>query len=91
MNRTENMVLAYPGKRDQDEIIRGTPLAKLHLKKTIGPENPSPNMIIEGDNMPVLKTLLEDYCLRGKVDLVYIDSPFSTNNLQVRRNQDLYN
>ena len=80
MNRTENMVLSYPGKKNEDEIIQGTPLAKLHLNKTIGPENPSPNMIIEGDNLPILKTLLEVYGLRGKVDLVYIDPPFSTNN-----------
>ncbi len=29
--------------------------------------------------MEVLKTLLEDYHLRGKVDLIYIDPPFSTN------------
>ncbi|KJU85776.1 restriction endonuclease subunit M [Candidatus Magnetobacterium bavaricum] len=37
------------------------------------------NKLIQGENLAVLKTLLEDYGLRGKVDLVYIDPPFATN------------
>ncbi|MCG2695191.1 site-specific DNA-methyltransferase [Candidatus Parcubacteria bacterium] len=37
------------------------------------------NKLIQGDNLQVLRTLLEDQKLRGKIDLVYIDPPFATN------------
>jgi len=37
------------------------------------------NMLIWGDNLPVLRTLLEDSSVAGKVRLVYIDPPFATN------------
>ena len=35
------------------------------------------NKLIHGDNLSILKTLLDDYA--GKVDLIYIDPPFATN------------
>jgi len=38
------------------------------------------NKLIKGDNLKILKSLLEDYKLKGKIDLVYIDPPFATNN-----------
>ncbi len=37
------------------------------------------NMLIWGDNLPALRTLLEDSSVAGKVRLVYIDPPFATN------------
>lgn len=37
------------------------------------------NILIEGDNLAVLDHLISAYELQGKVDLVYIDPPFSTN------------
>ncbi|NMB34140.1 MAG: site-specific DNA-methyltransferase, partial [Clostridium sp.] len=37
-------------------------------------------MLIKGDNLAVMKCLLEKYDLKDRVDLVYIDPPFSTNN-----------
>ncbi len=37
------------------------------------------NLLIEGDNLSVLEYLLNEYNLKGKIDLVYIDPPFSTN------------
>ncbi len=37
------------------------------------------NLLIEGDNLIVLKQLLDTYRLEGQIDLVYIDPPFSTN------------
>jgi len=39
------------------------------------------NKLILGDNIQVLKTLIDDYSLDGKVDFVYIDPPFSTQNI----------
>ena len=37
------------------------------------------NMIIDGDNISALTYLLQDRELKGGIDLVYIDPPFSTN------------
>ncbi|MCH2218553.1 MAG: hypothetical protein MK076_10875 [Flavobacteriales bacterium] len=40
------------------------------------PEKADGNMIVEGDNLIALKTLLPRYA--GKVDLIYIDPPYNT-------------
>ena len=37
------------------------------------------NKLIHGNNLAVLKALLDDHELAGKIDLVYIDPPFATN------------
>ena len=37
------------------------------------------NMLIQGDNLPVLKSLMQDEKVYGRVNLVYIDPPFATN------------
>lgn len=37
------------------------------------------NKLIQGDNLPVLRSLLNDQTIAGKVDLIYIDPPFATN------------
>ncbi len=39
----------------------------------------SGNILINGDNLLALKFLLENF--KGKIDLVYIDPPFATNNI----------
>lgn len=69
------MILVYPGKRTEQEILSGADKAVLR------PRSPSasPNKLILGENLAVLRCLLDDYDLVGKVDLVYIDPPFSTN------------
>lgn len=38
------------------------------------------NLIIKGDNIKGLKYLLNERGLKGRIDLVYIDPPFATNN-----------
>ncbi|MFH1049839.1 MAG: site-specific DNA-methyltransferase [bacterium] len=38
------------------------------------------NILIHGENISGLKLLLNKYKLRSKVDLIYIDPPFATNN-----------
>ncbi|MGB9593894.1 MAG: DNA methyltransferase, partial [Anaerolineae bacterium] len=65
----------YPGKRTEQEILARAEKAVLR------PRSPSasPNKLILGENLAVLRCLLEDYHLAGRVDLVYIDPPFSTN------------
>lgn len=66
------MFVAYEGKKPEREII-STPGANLRTVSGHGAEN----KLIHSENLSALKTLLADYA--GKVDLVYIDPPFSTN------------
>ena len=37
--------------------------------------------MIQSDNLIALKQLITTYNLAGKVDLIYIDPPFATNNI----------
>jgi adenine-specific DNA-methyltransferase len=39
------------------------------------------NNLIEWDNFEVLKSLLHKEELKWKIDLIYIDPPFATNNI----------
>lgn len=73
------MELTYKGKKSKQEILIKTKSTKINSAK-ISDEN-GKNMLIHGDNLGVMKMLLESYPLRGKVDLVYIDPPFATNTV----------
>lgn len=68
------MYLQYSGKKTEKEVLGIQPC------NLIGNLNGSPNMLIQGNNLFVLKVLLEKYNLKSKIDLVYIDPPFSTKN-----------
>ena len=64
----------------KDKIIthhNSVPFRLLEKKYTYGAEN-SQNMIIHGDNLYVLKSLLPHY--EGKIDVIYIDPPYNTGN-----------
>lgn len=67
------MELFYEGKKTERAIRLGTPVAELYGFDI------SENTLIFGDNLPVLRTLSENPDVRGKIDLIYIDPPFSTN------------
>lgn len=52
-----------------------------HSEGGIGPVgtlSPADNLVIQGDNLPVLASLLPVY--RGKVKLIYIDPPYNTQS-----------
>ena len=68
------MYLQYPNKKTESQILN-TEKATLEIQTGQG----AVNKLIQGDNLAVLKSLLEDYDLGGKVDLIYIDPPFATN------------
>jgi adenine-specific DNA-methyltransferase len=68
------MQLRYEPKRSSQEILQQTPRARLEAAGYTGAKN----KLIRGDNLAVLKALLDDYA--GKVGLVYIDPPFATNS-----------
>lgn len=68
------MELFYEGKRTESAIRAMTAPASLYGFDA------SENSLISGDNLPVLRALSENPRLRGNVDLIYIDPPFSTNS-----------
>ncbi len=75
--------LSYKNKETAEDIIEKTPPADLRKIKDYGTKRLSDtwnNQLIYGDNLPVLKRLSLDNSLKGKIRLVYIDPPFSTNN-----------
>lgn len=73
------MELTYKNKRNLQDILRETQPANLE-KVYIQGTTPK-NKLIKGDNLQAMKTLLQDYSMAKKIDLVYIDPPFATNNV----------
>lgn len=71
--RFDFMRISYENKKSEKEILSATKRARLQVVSGAGAEN----KLIRGDNLSVLKTLLDTHA--GKVDLVYIDPPFATN------------
>ena len=49
-----------------------------HAEKGIGPADMAGNLVIHGDNLHALKSLLPRYA--GAVDLIFIDPPYNTGN-----------
>ncbi len=75
--------LVYPQKKTEREIITGEALVRLEKAFTFGnPDllsyNTWSNMLIYGDNVPILKSILNNQSIKAQVKLVYIDPPFST-------------
>jgi len=70
------MFLTYNNKKSEHDILKNTP--EIVLKHVTGNIS-AKNKLIHGDNLQILKTLLKTHKLKGKVDLIYIDPPFSTN------------
>lgn len=71
--------IKYEGKASEADIIGMTPAASLSALETIGGEGT--NYLIKGDNLTALKRLYEDEDIRGNVDLIYIDPPYSTQRV----------
>lgn len=71
------MFLEYPNKKSIDDVLKKEYNNNFKITKGKNEEN----KILFGDNFDGLNILLNDYNLKGKVDLIYIDPPFSTNNI----------
>lgn len=69
------MILQFENKRSVEEILQNDTNIKLPLY------NSKSNKLFYGDNVEILKALLYQYNLKGKIDLIYIDPPFATNNI----------
>lgn len=78
--------LSYEGKVPESDILNGT---RAELKPIFENESEPINRLIYGDNLPVLRTLLDDSRFKNKVDLVYIDPPFATGSGFESRKQEL--
>jgi len=72
------MILNYEGKKSEKEILEN--INPIFLKSISG-NSQTKSKLIKGDNLAVMKHLIDKYGLKGKIDLVYIDPPFSTNNI----------
>lgn len=88
--------LVYYGKEREEDIIAGTMAVPLQAERTFGKNGVDwHNMLIFGDNLQVMKTLLEQK-KAGKlcnadgtpgIRLIYIDPPFATKQ-EFRGTQD---
>lgn len=67
----------WMGKNDVVNHHKRIPYKTIECKETIGDEN-SQNMIIKGDNLLALKSLLPYYA--SSVKMIYIDPPYNTGN-----------
>lgn len=79
--------LAYAGKRREEDVLADVPALPLQLQRSFGDAAGSwHNRLVQGDNLPVLRHLLElkkTGRLRNAdgtdgIRLVYIDPPFAT-------------
>src|SRR5947209_4481766 len=73
------MELVYKEKKSREEILTQTKPAKIGAIET--PFTNTQNMLIQGDNLQVMQSLLQERNLQGKINLVYIDPPFATNTV----------
>lgn len=78
-NNKEKFGLSWIGKTDAIKSINIPSKGTLRLDKTSS-SNPynGENLLIEGDNLEVMKILQKSYY--GKVKMVYIDPPYNTGN-----------
>ena len=70
------MQLYYSNKKNETEIFNSIP--DIELEQINSSENP--NLLIQSNNLVALKQLITKHNLKGKIDLIYIDPPFATNN-----------
>ena len=80
--------LVYAGKQREEDILADTIAVPLQPIKTFG-ENGGGwnNKLVFGDNLQVMKSLLDDPEVKGQVKLIYIDPPFATKQ-EFRGSQD---
>jgi DNA modification methylase len=74
--------LTYADKEREEDILADTFAVPLQPVKTFGSNGDGwTNKLIFGDNLQVLKTLMNDPEVKGKVRLIYIDPPFGTGDI----------
>lgn len=71
------MELKYKNKKSEKEILGAVQKVELLSAESVE----SKNLLIHADNIIGLHYLLANRTLAGKIDLVYIDPPFASNNV----------
>jgi adenine-specific DNA-methyltransferase len=75
----ERYGMSWPGKADCFRTIQAPSLGTLRPSPEEGVAfDTTENLIVEGDNLEVLKLLQKSYL--GKVKMIYIDPPYNTGN-----------
>lgn len=84
--------LVYAGKEREEDILADTMVVPLQPIKTFGKNGDDwTNKLIFGDNLQVMKSLLDDTDVKGQVKLIYIDPPFGTGDeYSVKNGQAAY-
>jgi adenine-specific DNA-methyltransferase len=82
---TTSFRIEYEGKIPIEDILKIQPANLNHI---ISVEGYPRNQLIYGDNLNVLCTLLNNENVAGKVNLVYIDPPYSTGSSFESRNSN---
>lgn len=73
--------MVYAGKEREEDILADTMAVPLQPIKTFGKNgNGWTNKLIFGDNLQVMKSLLDDPDVKGQAKLIYIDPPFGTGD-----------
>src|SRR5665213_2155494 len=71
--------LDWIGKKAVVNHHRQVPYRLLHCDRALSAGDPdSGNLLVQGDNLAALKSLLPYYA--GKVKCIYIDPPYNTGN-----------
>ncbi|MEL7608817.1 MAG: site-specific DNA-methyltransferase [Bacillota bacterium] len=82
--------LTYPGKKTVQDILGG-PQADYSLFWKSATVNGHNNNLFLGDNLPILRRLLKNSSVAGRVKLIYIDPPYATNSVfQAKGKKDAY-
>ena len=71
------MKLNYSNKKTEKEIFDNIPNIELEQSN----DSSNFNLLIHSNNLIALKQLILNHNLTGKIDLIYIDPPFATNNI----------
>lgn len=81
--------LEYEGKLPVQEVFNISPA---NLIRLISVDKEPRNRLIYGENLRVLRNLLDDDCVAGKVKLIYIDPPYATGfGFESRKQNHAYN
>lgn len=82
-NESFDYEISYKGKASKKQLLLEKPKQKYEEVFC----NQHPNSLFYGDNLDVLRYLIHEAKLKGKVKLVYIDPPYGTNSIFYSRNQ----
>ncbi len=80
------MQLSYSNKKTEKEIFDNISDIELEqagsvpFNSTQNGYSSNSNLLIQANNLVALKQLITKHSLTGKIDLIYIDPPFATNN-----------